>query len=154
MPSAGATAGQTASEGGEAAGGASAIEAEAALSATAGNVISGRAHFSQLEEVVSLQLTLQGCPAGTHALHLHENADCRDDANAAGGHWSPRGEVIEDITCGADGVAELLFVAAPGSWSIGAPASSDLLLHALVLHEGPSVAPGGRIACGIAAKLP
>jgi Cu-Zn family superoxide dismutase len=134
--------------------GASSNEAEAQLMPTAG-MASGTVHFTARGEQVEMVVSLLGCPAGLHALHLHANAACGDSANAAGGHWSPQGEGIGDISCAADGSAQLTFLAEPGVWSIGAPAVSDVLPHAIVLHAGANNPdPGARIACGIAAKKP
>jgi Cu-Zn family superoxide dismutase len=119
-----------------------------------GSGVSGTALFTLTGDHVKLEVTLAACPAGAHALHLHENATCDDAGNAAGGHWSPRGEGIADVTCAADGSAAFTFDAAPGIWSIGAPASSDVLMHAVMLHAGASAEPGARLACGIPGKLP
>lgn len=143
-----AVAGQTAT------GGAVNNEAEAQLAPT-GGMASGTVHFTARGEQVEMRVTLMGCPAGPHALHLHANAACGDGANAAGGHWAPQGEGIADITCAADGSAQLSFLSEPGVWSLGAPAVSDVLQHAIVLHAGPSGPdPGARIACGLPVKKP
>ena len=134
--------------------GAAPIEAEAQLMPTQGNAVSGTALFLQTDDRVELSITLKGCLYGAHAIHLHANAACSDNANAAGGHWSPEGEGMGEARCGADGVAQFMFKAPAGAWSIGVPAASDVRSHAIILHAGPSAAPGDRIACGIAAKLP
>jgi Cu-Zn family superoxide dismutase len=134
--------------------GAAPLEAEAALMPTQGNGVSGTALFTQTDDSVALKITLKDCRYGAHAIHLHANAACADNANAAGGHWSPEGEGLGEAMCGADGVAQFTFTAPVGSWSIGAPAASDVLSHAIILHSGPSTAPADRIACGIPAKLP
>jgi Cu/Zn superoxide dismutase len=138
---------------GQAGGGAQSVEADAKLMPTTGNGVTGTAHFNAQGERVDMTLTLSGCPAGLHAVHLHTNAACADNGNAAGGHWSPQGEVLADIVCGADGAAQLSYVSEPGSWSIGAPAASDLLQHAIIVHAGSTQEPGARIACGIPAKV-
>ncbi|MES1185837.1 MAG: superoxide dismutase family protein [Myxococcales bacterium] len=139
---------------GQPAGGAASNEAEAQLLPTAG-VTSGVARFTATGGRVELVVTLTGCSEGPHALHLHANAACADGGNAAGGHWAPQGELIPDVVCGADGSGQLSFSSESGVWSLGAPASSDVLRHALILHTGPSQPdPGARIACGIAVKAP
>jgi hypothetical protein len=58
------------------------------------------------------------------------------------------------VTCAADGSAQYSHTPPDGRWSLGGPASTDLLRRALVLHAGPSLpAPGARIACGIPVKV-
>ena len=100
-----------------------------------------------------MTVSLSGCPAGPHALHIHANAACADDGNAAGGHWQPQHDGTVDVSCAEDGSAERSFTPPDGTWSIGGPASTSVLGHALILHAGPNQPdPGGRIACGIPAK--
>jgi Cu/Zn superoxide dismutase len=130
------------------------LAAEATLMPTSGNSVTGSAHFTQLGQHLELTVTLSGCPAGPHALHLHVNPSCGDSANAAGGHWSPQGDGLGEVTCAADGSAEYSHTPADGRWSLGGPASTDLLRRALVLHAGPALPePGARIACGIPVKV-
>jgi Cu-Zn family superoxide dismutase len=46
--------------------------------------------FSEKNGVVSLSATIRGLSKGTHAIHLHEKADCSsDDGKSTGGHWNP-----------------------------------------------------------------
>jgi Cu/Zn superoxide dismutase len=134
-------------------GAATELVANAELMPTSGNVVTGSAHFAQRGEHVELSVSLTSCPMGAHALHLHVNAACGDSANAAGGHWSPQGEGLGEVMCQADGTGQHTFAPPDGSWSLGGPASTDILRHALVLHAGPDLPdPGGRIACGIPVK--
>lgn len=137
-----------------AAAGEAAVSAQADLAGLQGGGVSGSAVFSEVGDHVQLIVSLNGCPVGSHALHLHANASCADDGNAAGGHWSPAGEIIPDVACSAEGTAELVFDAAPGEWTLGPPLASDVLGHAVMLHAGPGSAPGPRLACGILAKVP
>jgi Cu/Zn superoxide dismutase len=130
------------------------LAAEASLRPTSGNSVIGSAHFAQLGQHVELNVTLSGCPAGAHALHLHVNPSCADEGSAAGGHWSPQGDGLGEVTCAADGSGHYSYSPPAGSWSLGGPASTDLLRRALVLHAGPSLPePGARIACGIPLKV-
>jgi Cu/Zn superoxide dismutase len=140
--------------GGSASGGAGSLQADAPLLALQNSGVTGSAHFVDLLDQVTLSITLTGCPAGPHAVHLHANAACDDEGNAAGGHWSPQGEGLGDVMCGADGAAQFSFSPQSGTWTIGGAAATDVLPHAVVLHEGPNVDPGARIACGIPQKLP
>jgi Cu-Zn family superoxide dismutase len=132
------------------------LSADAQLMPLRASGVTGSVHFSQLGKKVDLSVTLSSCPAGLHALHIHANAACGDDGNAAGGHWQHEqqdiGDGIGDISCGEDGSAQYSFTPPDGTWSIGGPASTNLLGHALILHAGPNQPePGGRIACGIPA---
>lgn len=140
--------------GGAGTGGDATLRASATLGALQGSGVSGMAVFTQVADHLQLEITLTGCAAGSHALHLHANAACDDDGNAAGGHWSPQGEVVPDVLCAADGSGALSFDARPGAWSIGPPRSSDVLGHAVMLHAGASDEPEARIACGIPLKAP
>lgn len=137
------------------AGGADAqVAADVSLMPTSGHSVTGSAHFAQLGQHVELNVTLSGCPAGAHALHLHVNPSCADSGSAAGGHWSPQGDGLGEVTCAADGTAQYSYAPPAGSWSLGGPASTDLLRRALILHAGPSLPePGGRIACGVPVKV-
>ena len=149
----GAAGGGTGGAAGGGTGGAS-LQADAPLTALEGSGVTGTAQFVETGDKVVLSITLTGCPAGPHAVHLHANPACDDNGNAAGGHWSPQGEGIGDVICGADGAAQFSFTPAPGAWTIGGAAATDLLPHAVMLHAGPSLDPGARIACGIPAKIP
>jgi Cu/Zn superoxide dismutase len=135
-------------------GGVTSLSADAPLQALQGGAVTGTAHFAESGDTIALTITLTGCPAGPHAVHLHANPACADDGNAAGGHWSPQGEGIGDVMCGADGVAQFSFTPPAGTWTIGGPTATDLLPHAVMLHAGAMTDPGARIACGIPAKIP
>ena len=121
----------------------------AKLEPTTGSTVTGTARFEQTGDQIKLSVTLTSCSAGPHALHLHMNPDCSDDANASGGNWSPQGEGIDEITCADDGTATLEFTPASGTWSIGGASASDLLKHSVVLHTGGKAEPAGRAACGL-----
>jgi Cu-Zn family superoxide dismutase len=120
----------------------------ALLMPTSGNDVSGTGIFMQDGDDVVLTITLMDCPAGDHSSHIHENKDCGNDGMAAGNHWVPEGEVIDDITCESDGTATLVVTPPAGTWSIG-EGDNDVTQFALVVHEGSSSDPGGRIACGV-----
>jgi len=122
--------------------------AVAMLMPTAGNQVSGTGVFTQDGDDVVLTITLSDCPPGDHASHIHENKDCGDNGNAAGNHWVPEGEVIDDITCESDGTGMLVVTPPAGTWSIG-EGDNDVTQFALMVHTGSSENPGGRIACGV-----
>lgn len=150
----GATTAGTLAEAGEAGGGEPSVTATATLTALGGGALAGSVTFVQRGDDVELTLSLSGCPEGQHAVHLHENAACADNGNAAGGHWSPQGEIIPDVTCSADGVGTQTFSPAPGVWSVGGSRATNLLGHAVIVHAGPSQPDAGaRLACGIPTKV-
>lgn len=149
---AGSSGGGAGGAGGEATGGAgggggAGPTAIAMLMPTAGNQVNGTGIFTQDGDNVVLTIMLADCPPGDHASHIHENKDCGDNGNAAGNHWVPEGEVIDDITCESDGTATLVVTPPPGTWSIG-EGDNDVTQFALMVHTGSSANPGGRIACG------
>jgi Cu/Zn superoxide dismutase len=138
----GESTGGTAGSGGVEAG------AIAMLMPTSGNEVSGTGVFTEDGDNVVLTITLMDCPPGDHASHIHEFKDCGNNGNAAGNHWVPEGEVIDDITCESDGTGTLVVTPPPGTWSIG-EGDNDVTQFALMLHTGDSSNPGGRIACGL-----
>jgi Cu/Zn superoxide dismutase len=112
--------------------------------------ITGTATFTQIGNDVTLVLELEGCPAGPHVSHIHENPSCGDEGNAAGGHWLPNGELIEDYNCDAEGNASYTLTVDGGRWTIGAgDEETDVDGHAFMVHMGSSAAPGDRVACGV-----
>jgi Cu-Zn family superoxide dismutase len=52
---------------------------------TTGSII-----FEESEGTVKLIADIQGLSEGTHAIHIHEKADCSSpDGKSSGGHWNP-----------------------------------------------------------------
>jgi Cu-Zn family superoxide dismutase len=129
---------------------AGAVSAVATIAATTGNLINGTATFTERSGQVTVVVDVNNCPVGMHAWHLHANASCSNDAAGAGDHWVPRGEMLGDINCMADGKGLHTFTSAPpNTWTIGGAAASNILPHAVVVHTGPDSNPGGRIGCGV-----
>jgi Cu/Zn superoxide dismutase len=130
------------------------VKAVATLVPTTGNTLAGTATFTDHAGIVTMVLTVTACPAGKHAFHLHENAVCGADGAAAGLHWVPKGEMLGELTCAADGTGTVMFVTpSVGYWTIGGAVATNMLLHALVVHTGDNTNPGGRLSCGVPAKL-
>ena len=122
---------------------------------------------------VLINITLNGLPAGTHALHIHTVGKCDPpDFVSAGGHFNPEGKEhgtenpkgahagdlpnVEFLARGDDHVS-----VAVGGVTFGAGPNS--LFHpggtALVIHASPddnktdpSGSAGARIACGVIEK--
>lgn len=96
--------------------------------------------------MVTLVVELENCPTkegNPHGSHLHQENDCGNDGNDAGGHWS-QGELIGDITC-VDGTTVHEITRSTDKWTIGGSESTDVTRHAIMIHSG---ATGPRIACG------
>lgn len=132
-----------------------------------GSDITGQVVFTQENGEVTMKATVKGLAEGTHAIHIHENADCSSMA-AAGGHWNPTGEPhgkwgakegfhrgdIGNFKVGADGVGTITVTT--DLWCIGCEDDAkNILGHSIIVHEGvddfksqPSGAAGARMACG------
>jgi Cu-Zn family superoxide dismutase len=151
--------------------GAAASGAAAKIEAKSGSTASGEASFSSAGGKVTMNVKVTGLAPGTHAIHLHEKGDCSDpEAKLAGPHWNPSNEAhgrwgqgafhhgdIGNLEANAKGEASLTF--ATDMWTIGGPASSDIIGRAVVVHEKaddfqtqPTGNAGGRIGCGVIQK--
>jgi Cu/Zn superoxide dismutase len=132
------------------AGGAAPKTAQAEIIGVNNNTISGTATFTETAGIVKLVVNVSGCPAGTHAFHLHANASCENNADAAGAHWVPKGENLTTLTCAADGGGQATFTAPSANyWTIGGSADTDILKHAIVVHAAADPTAGARIGCGV-----
>ncbi len=109
---------------------------------------SGTATWTQLGEEVTVVVEVAGCPDGPHISHIHANPECGADGEAAGLHWVPNGEVFSDMTC-SDGVASMTHTESTEVWTIGGDPSTDVTLHAYMIHVLDDAQGGGvRAACG------
>jgi Cu-Zn family superoxide dismutase len=131
--------------------------------------VSGEVVFWEENGKVTMEATVMGLAEGTHAIHIHETADCSAaDGSSAGGHWNPtfkphgkwgaaegyhKGD-IGNFEANADGKGTITM--STDEWCIGCgDEKKDVLGHAIIVHEGvddytsqPSGNAGGRIACG------
>ena len=113
--------------------------------------ITGMGTFSETATGVDLDLQLHGCMfSETFSAFVQDGTNC-DEATLTGPHWdSPRGEGLPEISCtGRSGGGHTYFTRykrEPKLWSIGTPASSNILGHALVIYEPGSLRP---LACGV-----
>lgn len=129
--------------------------------------ITGEVVFTEKNGKVTMKATVKGLAEGSHAIHIHENADCSTMA-AAGGHWNPTGEPhgkwgaekgyhkgdIGNFKSNADGVGTITLTT--DEWCIGCDdEAKNILGHSIIVHEGvddfvsqPSGAAGMRMACG------
>lgn len=131
--------------------------------------VSGNVVFSEENGVVTMTAIMSGLSPGSHAIHLHEKADCSaDDATSTGGHWNPTSEQhgkwgategyhkgdIGNFEADEKGNGTITF--STDQWCIGCgDPNKDILGKAVIVHEGkddfvtqPTGAAGGRVTCG------
>lgn len=129
----------------------------------------GKAEFSENNGMVSFDMKLSGLTPGTHAVHIHEKADCSSpDGKSAGGHWNPTMEKhgkwgdadgfhkgdIGNVTADENGAAKISMET--DEWCIGCDdETKNILGKAIIVHQGvddyttqPTGDAGGRVSCG------
>ena len=138
------------------------------LNPKSGSETSGKVTFTEQNGQVLMQASLMGLSEGTHAIHIHEKADCSsDDGKSTGGHWNPtfenhgawgattgyhRGD-IGNFQANADGNGEITF--STDQWCLGCDdTTKNVVGKAVIVHLGeddltsqPSGAAGARISC-------
>jgi len=139
------------------------------MESKSGSTAQGEAYFSEENGVVTFEAKFSGLKPGTHAIHLHEKADCSaEDATSSGGHWNPtmtkhgkwgdaegyhKGD-IGNIEADAEGNAKISMQT--DEWCIGClDENKNIVGKAIIVHEGtddfvtqPTGDAGGRISCG------
>jgi Cu/Zn superoxide dismutase len=111
--------------------------------------VTGSAVFTQTSTGVTLGIALNNCVDGkSYPIHIHMGTSCMDPA-APAGHWDPpRGEGIPDVKCmgstASENYSRLNSDTKP--WSIGDMKDSDMVGHAMVLHDPDDNTK--RVACG------
>ncbi|RLD28334.1 MAG: superoxide dismutase family protein [Bacteroidetes bacterium] len=139
------------------------------LEAKSSSNVAGAIHFTQEGKIVTMIATISGLSEGTHAIHLHEKADCSsDDGKSSGGHWNPTAQPhgkwgadegfhkgdIGNFEADAEGNGSVTF--STNQWCIGCgDETKDILGKAIIVHQGtddftsqPSGAAGSRVSCG------
>ena len=129
----------------------------------------GVAYFKQEGETVYFDAKTKGLTPGTHAIHIHEKADCASpDGKSAGGHWNPTFENhgqwgsekgyhkgdIGNFTVDKNGIGAISM--STDQWCIGCDdPAKNILGKAVIIHQGeddlssqPSGAAGARVSCG------
>ena len=138
------------------------------LNSKSGSSTTGSVTFMEKDGIVTLEANILGLDEGTHAIHLHEKADCSsEDGKSTGGHWNPtfenhgawgaksgfhRGD-IGNFKANAQGVGLVNF--STDLWCIGCDDPvKNILNKAVIVHQGvddlvsqPSGAAGARISC-------
>lgn len=117
----------------------------------AGAGLTGVASFTVTTNGVDLSVVLNNCSTTTPTqLFIQAGSDCSADT-LTGAHWRA-GEGIPDVQClGVIGGGREVFSRArddAAPWTIGGPAASDVVGHALVAYDAAS---GEAIACGVIA---
>jgi Cu/Zn superoxide dismutase len=109
---------------------------------------SATATFTQEGNTVTLVIEAAGCPDGPHIAHLHANLECGADGEAAGPHWIPNGEVLEDMLC-ESGTGTYTHSESTDVWSIGGDAETEITRHAYMVHAvSHAEGAGAKAACG------
>ncbi len=140
------------------------------LASKSGSTATGTIIFEEQEGgVVKMTAMLSGLEPGTHALHIHEKADCSsEDGTSTGGHWNPTGQPhgkwdskqgyhkgdIGNIKADEHGNAVTYF--STNQWCLGCnDATKNILGKAIIVHAGiddyitqPTGGAGGRVSCG------
>lgn len=131
--------------------------------------VSGNVVFTEENGTVAMTAILSGLKPGSHAIHLHEKADCSsDDGKSTGGHWNPTSEPhgkwgasegyhkgdIGNFEADENGNGTITFTT--DQWCIGCgDPNKEIMGKAIIVHEGtddfttqPTGAAGGRVSCG------
>tara|TARA_B100000508_G_C11418196_1_gene256928 strand:+ start:104 stop:694 length:591 start_codon:yes stop_codon:yes gene_type:complete len=144
-------------------------EVSFSLESKSGSNASGKVTVTENNGTVTLEAMLSGLEPGTHAIHIHEKADCTaEDGTSSGGHWNPTFEQhgkwgdetgyhkgdIGNFEADDEGNATVNF--STDEWCIGCgDEKKDILGKAIIVHKGaddftsqPSGAAGARVSCG------
>ena len=138
------------------------------LNAKSDSNASGMVTFTQIDDKVKMEAHVFNLNNKSHAMHLHEFADCSsDDGKSTGGHWnptfeahgfwnSPEGFHRGDIgNFEADETGHGMVNFTTNLWCIGCDDPlKNILEKAIIVHQGtddfvsqPSGAAGARISC-------
>ncbi|UBF25925.1 superoxide dismutase family protein [Kovacikia minuta CCNUW1] len=143
--------------------------AQATISDPAGkSKLTGNVTFTATSKGTLIQATVNNAPSGFHGFHIHEKGSCKDNGNAAGGHFNPdnvaHGKLIVDgfgkahagdlgnILIATDGTGSLVQTVPGLSLDQGKYAIAN---HAVIVHAQrddfgqPTGNAGGRIGCGV-----
>lgn len=139
------------------------------LEAKSGSQSQGKVAFIEQNGTVTMEAVIIGLEPGTHAIHLHEKADCSaEDGTSSGGHWNPTFEPhgawgaeegyhkgdIGNFEVDETGTGNINF--STDQWCIGCgDEKKDILGKAVIVHQGsddfttqPTGNAGARVSCG------
>ena len=146
-------------------GGGSEMKATATFAGINGQTVTGTGEFTLAGDKVTATFSFTAAPAGVHGMHIHANAACTAEGMDAGAHWDttgagapghglpPAGHIgdLGNITISAAGTGTLTHSNA--EWTLGDGAATDVLPHAIILHElmddGSMPSSGGRWGCAL-----
>ncbi len=138
------------------------------LNPKSGSTANGMVMFTEEDGKVTLEAQINGLTPGTHAIHVHDKADCSsDDGKSSGGHWNPtfaphgawgsetgyhRGDIGN---FSADETGNGMIIFSTDLWCIGCEDETKILIgKAIIVHQGeddlssqPSGAAGARVSC-------
>jgi len=149
-----------------------ALLAEASLQSSTGAPV-GKASIEQRGSELALVVNVMGLAPGTHGIHLHTTGKCDAPGfTTAGGHLNPTSHQHGTMNPAGPHLGDLpnIVVASDGTGSLRNPITGaaqaalasmfDADGTAVVVHAGPddyvtdpSGNSGGRIACGVLARL-
>jgi len=131
--------------------------------------VAGTVVFTEDNDEVKMVALISNLTEGTHAIHLHEKADCSSaNGKSTGGHWNPTAQQhgkwgdeigyhvgdIGNFQADANGNGTITFVT--DKWCIGCDDDTkNIIGKAVIVHQGtddftsqPSGAAGSRVSCG------
>jgi len=132
------------------------------------NPTMGTVAFTALDHGVRVAGEVRGLPPGSeHGFHIHEKGDCSTNAEGAGGHFNPGGNVhgsfgapgthagdLPSLVADASGVAR--FSAEVHSISLDEGAVNNVIGRAVVVHRDkddlrsqPAGNAGPRVGCAV-----
>ncbi|WP_242158263.1 superoxide dismutase family protein [Aestuariivivens sediminis] len=130
--------------------------------------VNGQVTFKEENGMVTMTAIMSDLEPGTHAIHLHETADCSSaDGKSTGGHWNPTSQPhgkwgdeagyhkgdIGNFTADEKGNGLIQF--STDEWCMGCDdVNKNILGKAVIVHAGeddltsqPSGAAGARVSC-------
>lgn len=145
------------------------IKVSVSMQPKSGSTAKGEISFTEENGMVKMEAKFKGLKPGTHAIHIHEKADCSaEDGTSSGGHWNPthqkhgkwgdtEGYHKGDIgNFEADGDGNGSISMQTDEWCIGCgDENKDIVGKAVIVHDGkddfttqPTGDAGGRVSCG------
>jgi len=139
------------------------------LEPRSGSTAEGKVLITEENGEVTLAASFYGLTPGTHAIHIHEKADCSAaDGTSSGGHWNPtftshgkwgatEGYHKGDIgNFEADENGQGTITLTTNEWCLGCgDENKDIIGKAIIVHQGaddfttqPTGDAGGRVSCG------